>query len=301
MEDNNNKTGMIYSVDGKEKLLEEPRLFVCFEKEILEFTLAERQSMGRPAEGEIPDIPIPNSYVSRGHGYFTTKGKKVSYTAQETTNSIFYKEKSLKAGETVTLSDGDELVIPISEAGEKSDILIVFVQQEKRARIWRELRMAAVDSLTQLPGGNSFRVWFLQRFLNSKAEEASLFLLEIDQFKQINDSFGHDVGDQSLKRLSTLLQRMVGKSGYVCRLTDQEFAGIMLGPSGRCRRELAGMSASFSEVRINKQFNASLNIGIVELKGADGQEDIDELLENAREALTVSRGREGVNICVYGK
>lgn len=59
-------------IDRSEELKIQPRLFVCFEHEIMEFVLSGRQMIGRPFKNIIPDIPVTNRYVSRCHGYFDT-------------------------------------------------------------------------------------------------------------------------------------------------------------------------------------------------------------------------------------
>ena len=52
-------------------------------------------------------------------------------------------------------------------------------------------------------------------------------LADVDQFKSINDTFGHAVGDQVLKRVSSLLQVAFRSTDFVCRIGGDEFAVIM--------------------------------------------------------------------------
>lgn len=51
-----------------------PLLFISIDREIFEYHLSGRQTVGRPSVESIPDIIIPNHYVSRKHGFFETDG-----------------------------------------------------------------------------------------------------------------------------------------------------------------------------------------------------------------------------------
>lgn len=53
-------------------------------------------------------------------------------------------------------------------------------------------------------------------------------MADVDQFKSVNDTFGHAVGDQVLKRVSSLLQVAFRSTDFVCRIGGDEFAVIMV-------------------------------------------------------------------------
>ena len=56
----------------------------------------------------------------------------------------------------------------------------------------------------------------------------ALIILDVDSFKQINDTYGHAAGDAALKRVAGLLMRTFRSIDYVCRLGGDEFAIIMV-------------------------------------------------------------------------
>lgn len=58
-------------------------------------------------------------------------------------------------------------------------------------------------------------------------EAGTLLLIDIDDFKQINDSYGHATGDDVLKSMGHLLLQHVGTSGHSCRLGGDEFAVVL--------------------------------------------------------------------------
>src|SRR5258708_2351655 len=60
----------------------------------------------------------------------------------------------------------------------------------------------------------------------------SVVLLDIDRFKNINDSFGHLAGDYALKALAHLLQTQLRRDEYLARYGGEEFAAVFMGPSG---------------------------------------------------------------------
>ncbi|MGB5779601.1 MAG: EAL domain-containing protein [Allopontixanthobacter sediminis] len=103
-------------------------------------------------------------------------------------------------------------------------------------------RLALYDSLTGL--ANRFQTMqTLGRILGSPQEipqECSLFLLDLDRFKQVNDTFGHPAGDALLKQVAQRLEKTVGDAGVVGRLGGDEFTVIVAG--GPDRSQLGKLS-----------------------------------------------------------
>ncbi len=66
--------------------------------------------------------------------------------------------------------------------------------------------------------------------LRSRCDERddAMLIIDLDKFKQINDTYGHDVGDRALCCVSALLQKHFRAEDYVCRLGGDEFAVIMV-------------------------------------------------------------------------
>ena len=95
-------------------------------------------------------------------------------------------------------------------------------------------RMAITDSLTGIANHRKFQ----ERLAETSERQArdsgtfSLLMLDVDHFKRINDTFGHPVGDQVLKRLAGILMKMVRKVDTVARYGGEEFA-LLLPNAGR--------------------------------------------------------------------
>jgi diguanylate cyclase (GGDEF)-like protein len=91
--------------------------------------------------------------------------------------------------------------------------------------------LANNDALTNLPNRRTFNAKLERLLLLTKRSESSLSIifLDIDNFKKINDSKGHDVGDQVLKNLSKLLSATIRSSDFVARWGGEEFIILLSG------------------------------------------------------------------------
>ncbi len=113
---------------------------------------------------------------------------------------------------------------------------------EKRRSQEHASRLAHYDSLTGL--ANRLQMaQTLEKILsapNMEHRACAVFLLDLDRFKQVNDTMGHPAGDALLKQVASRLERAVGETGRVGRLGGDEFEVIL---AGRHRREdLAGLA-----------------------------------------------------------
>lgn len=290
------EAGEEYLGDSSEYVIQ-PRLFVCFEHEILEFVLSGKQWIGRPSKGQVPDIPITNKYVSRRHGFFETKKGKVTFTAAESTNGTVFRRKKLKPGETVELWDADELIIPTSGDDDGVDVMLVCALVENRINIWRDLRLSARDALTGLPGRNAFRTWYLMN-CSYKDEDLCLFILDIDKFKRINDVYGHSAGDKALKVLADQLLVTADNKGYICRWGGDEFTGILLGDASAAKKALDDMRNRLSRIVIEDQFSITVSAGVTPIGGSKDADDVDSLVMRADKALYEAKENGRDCVCV---
>ncbi|MBQ6985868.1 MAG: diguanylate cyclase [Oscillibacter sp.] len=104
-------------------------------------------------------------------------------------------------------------------------VLIVNIILKYRREI---LRYATTDELTGLCNRKSFNALFAEFMSAEHIPEASLFLLDIDFFKQINDNYSHAAGDHALRMLSKRIQAMVReKNGFAGRWGGDEFIGVL--------------------------------------------------------------------------
>ncbi|MFT7674833.1 MAG: diguanylate cyclase (GGDEF)-like protein [Gammaproteobacteria bacterium] len=113
----------------------------------------------------------------------------------------------------------------IESAREKSSL-----QRQLENRDQAHQKLSFFDSLTELPN----RQLFLDRLEQSiyKTERQGLpfavLMMDLDLFKDVNDSFGHEAGDQILKQVSARLSQSMRESDTVARLGGNEFAAILM-------------------------------------------------------------------------
>lgn len=119
------------------------------------------------------------------------------------------------------LSAAAELFVVIAAAGG----LGVFAMSIYHVRTVNRLHeMVATDPLTGL--GNR-RGWDLLCTTSAAGEPVAVALLDLDQFKPINDHYGHDVGDLVLQEFARRVRQAVGQDGRVFRLGGDEFVAVI--------------------------------------------------------------------------
>ena len=92
-------------------------------------------------------------------------------------------------------------------------------------------KLARYDSLTDLPNRAMMRAMLDQALANADARRrgCALMIIDLDRFKQVNDTLGHPVGDKLLKKVAGRLTEVLGEDGQVGRLGGDEFEAILPG------------------------------------------------------------------------
>ena len=113
----------------------------------------------------------------------------------------------------------------------KAEIFIELYRQQKKLSIalGRLSAMANEDSLTKLPNRHQFNS-FLEKSISLSVRHKrkfALLLLDIDGFKQVNDGFGHDIGDKLLIEISNRISSVLRDTDFIARLGGDEFAIII--------------------------------------------------------------------------
>jgi diguanylate cyclase (GGDEF)-like protein len=108
--------------------------------------------------------------------------------------------------------------------------LALQLTEEQRQAV-NSSRAAAFDSLTGLPNRARMRQLLDQALANSESrqEGCALFLIDLDRFKQVNDTLGHPVGDILLQEAARRMAEVIGAEGQVGRLGGDEFEALLPG------------------------------------------------------------------------
>ena len=89
--------------------------------------------------------------------------------------------------------------------------------------------LAHYDALTNLPNRTLFQRHAEKLLLDAESAEFAILYIDIDEFKRINDSLGHLIGDEFLKGVAERLRHSVGSGDFIARLGGDEFAVLQHG------------------------------------------------------------------------
>lgn len=100
---------------------------------------------------------------------------------------------------------------------------------EMRRVLMRESRMAREDALTQLPNRREFHERGQQAFAQGQRQSApfTAVFIDLDRFKEVNDTLGHDIGDALLVTVARIIREQVRASDIPGRLGGDEFALLL--------------------------------------------------------------------------
>jgi diguanylate cyclase (GGDEF)-like protein len=100
---------------------------------------------------------------------------------------------------------------------------------EQQLRIKQLESLAATDELTGIANRRGFEEFMQHTLANSRryGENGVFAFLDLNRFKAINDSFGHQAGNAALKQVAHLLKESVRESDFVARLGGDEFAIVL--------------------------------------------------------------------------
>ncbi len=156
------------------------------------------------------------------------------------------------------------------------------------------LEMAITDELTGLYNRRYFSNHLSSLFEHSQQQELSLstLILDIDHFKKINDTYGHDVGDAVLVELATRLERNVRGIDLACRYGGEEFVILMPETDMAYARMIAerlreDIASRPIEIKGDKpqSLDITVSIGLATTDWSDGNESPQRLVKRADDAL----------------
>lgn len=182
-------------------------------------------------------------------------------------------------GKMLTNSEGK----PVRLAGSLTDI------SERKSAEEKIKFMAYYDSLTNLPN----RAFFIEKLTDDlkkckeTGKQGAVLFIDLDDFKKINDTLGHEFGDQLLRNISSTLALIKRGSDIVCRFTGDEF--LILEPNIKDKEEVIRVANDILNIFRNpfvledKQVYITATIGIT-IYPSDG-EDANSVLKNVDTAM----------------
>jgi diguanylate cyclase (GGDEF)-like protein/putative nucleotidyltransferase with HDIG domain len=149
---------------------------------------------------------------------------------------------------------------------------------------------ALTDPLTGLPNARCMYLRFEQEAARARRTNHSfqVIMLDLDEFKQVNDTYGHRVGDKMLREIAHILQGQLREYDFLARYAGDEFVAIVQGLVGdqvdELRERIENAVVKFSlHVRAEHAARVGISVGAATY-GIDG-ETLDQLLIAADQAM----------------
>lgn len=197
---------------------------------------------------------------------------------------------------------GKPCIYPILAARMRSALRLNTAQKKLKASNKALAELASTDSLTGAYNRRHFLTLSNAELARSERFQRplSIIMLDADLFKQVNDRYGHAMGDLALKHIIDICQQVTRGSDIVGRLGGEEFAVCcpetdIKGAQGLAERLRAAIAAEVIE-QAQQQCQLTVSLGVATL--TDKSTTIEELLSLADEALYRSKqqGRNRVSI-----
>jgi diguanylate cyclase len=166
-------------------------------------------------------------------------------------------------------------------------------ERSMAAKLTQETQRAMTDSLTNLPNREAYndRVHQELKRWQRYQKPLTLAIVDIDLFKRINDSYGHQVGDKVLKIVATTVRQLLREVDFMARFGGEEFV-ILLPETAtenalilldRIRNDISNKPLSYGEEKLS----VTLSIGITQFEGEDSTDTVfaraDEAMYGAKE------------------
>ncbi|HQO38395.1 MAG TPA: diguanylate cyclase, partial [Candidatus Omnitrophota bacterium] len=193
----------------------------------------------------------------------------------------------------------DELQLVVQHALERKRLK----EEVKEKRHFQE--MAIMDGLTMIYN----RAYFdeLIRREEDRArrypQKFSLLMIDLDDFKKYNDSYGHPAGDSILKHVAQLFQRTIRTSDFVARYGGEEFVIITphtdkIHASVLASRLLSMVNKSIIQVDEKTPLSVTVSIGLATF--GDDASARDALIQSADKALYQAKQLGKNRVCLFG-
>jgi len=111
-----------------------------------------------------------------------------------------------------------------------SILLTVFIMKKQNARDNKLTLIASTDTLTKLPNLIRFTDDVDHQITNKPIENFSIIFFDIDNFKVINDNYGHEIGDKVIQMFSSKIQSHINKEDILSRFGGDEFVLMLRSP-----------------------------------------------------------------------
>lgn len=192
-----------------------------------------------------------------------------------------------------------------SKGREFGAVLVLHNMTERKKMERILIQQATHDELTELPNRALFMDRLSQACVRARRMHTlfAVLFLDLDEFKQVNDRFGHPVGDLLLQQVAHQLKTCTRETDTLARLGGDEFIIILTelntinGVANICERILSTLALAHLIEGHHIQITASIGVSIFPKNG----EDEDILLKNADSAMYLAKKKGRNNVQFYTK
>ncbi len=219
-------------------------------------------SIGR--DPEINDIVIEDSSISRRHAIIYKKGERFYIRDNGSTNGTYINDEKITA--EAPLSNQDKIKI--------GGTILKFLQGDIESLFLDNLREKInIDKLTGAYNKPYFEEHLKKLFslAGRYNKPLSLILFDIDDFKKINDTFGHAAGDYVLSEIGKIINRRIRNTDIFARVGGEEF-GILCQETGlsntlQLSNDICKIVSGYSFSFDGRPIPVTLSIGLCEYTG----------------------------------
>jgi len=148
-------------------------------------------------------------------------------------------------------------------------------------------RLANTDSLTGLYNRRRFTALGQKAIKTTQSKKICIIMMDIDHFKRINDTYGHAAGDVAIRDFSAIVEKEVGKLGFVGRMGGEEFAVVLenmeMNGAISIAETIRKATAAHTTRHESEKFRYTISLGVA--PWLEGEISIEAALDRSDQAL----------------
>jgi diguanylate cyclase (GGDEF)-like protein len=184
-------------------------------------------------------------------------------------------------------------------------LLVALLLAQLRRMLDRERELSRTDSLTGLPNIRAFREIAGAEIARAERyrQPLSLAFIDVDDFKRVNDSRGHDAGDRLLRLMAEVIRGSLRSSDHVARYGGDEFVVLLpVADQDAARAAVDKLHTVVNQAMIRENWPVTLSIGVVTREPGGASVTVEGMLDRADRLMykVKSGGKNGAHLATYG-